>query len=419
MTIQQKFRSAIKRGTGEAHLIMKSNPKIDFSNDIIKASLTNFAYDKQSEGSRALYISELISLSKNQGKIRKAILKGLDEEQNDTWALVQLFDLATFFAKQGDTEAKRVIYKRFYNKIIEGSDWCGYDSILQLDKLEGLKYIAKTIGKHLEANPDDWQDSSIIRHFQDENPKIKVWQELKRASKLNSHIKIYLDNIKRTETKRTNYKRPNFNYEYLQTKIDSLKYTFIPPALTKAFSKSEIKKVAYDFLNEKDLQRKGKYLSIFSRIKFPYDYEPILKLAKGKTNNNDRIVEWSIAALKFFSGNDIRQFAIKKLNRPQPSFDFADLLIHNYKNEDYKLLQTIINKTNDEHTIHNLSISYVAIYQANKTSGCKEPLISLYNKLTCGLHRKDIIKIMLKNNVLPSHIKKEIKFDCNAEIRKL
>jgi hypothetical protein len=69
-----------------------------------------------------------------------------------TWALVQLFDLATFFAKQGDATAKQAIYKRFYKKIINGSDWCGYDSIIALDGIEGLKFIASTIGKALEKN---------------------------------------------------------------------------------------------------------------------------------------------------------------------------------------------------------------------------------------------------------------------------
>lgn len=122
--IKQKFRSSIKRGTGEAHLIMQNNPTVDFSSDIIKASLKNYAYDGQSEGSRALYLSELIELSKQKDKIRQAILSGLATERQDTWALVQLFDLATIFAKQGHKDAKRAIYKRFFKKIISGSWSC-------------------------------------------------------------------------------------------------------------------------------------------------------------------------------------------------------------------------------------------------------------------------------------------------------
>ncbi len=71
--IQQKFYNALKRGTGEAYLIAKNNPDIDFSEDIIKGVLKNFAYDGQSENDRATYIFDLISISKNKEKIRTAI----------------------------------------------------------------------------------------------------------------------------------------------------------------------------------------------------------------------------------------------------------------------------------------------------------------------------------------------------------
>lgn len=419
LTIKQQFKSSIKRGTGEAYLILQRHQTIDFSADIIKAALTNYAYDGQSEGSRALYISELISLSKQQDKIRKAILLGLATEQKDTWALVQLFDLATIYAKKGDNEAKQAIYKRFYNNAIEGSDWCGYDSILSLDGLEGLKYIASTIGKSLEKNPDDWEDNMIIQHFQDENPKVNVKKELEKASKENKYIKIYLDNIKRTETNRENYKRPVFNLDTLRERIANSKYIFIPPAFTKGLTKAEIKIVANELLAEKDKPRIGKYLSIFSRIKFPYDYQLLMKLAKARVSNKDRIAEWAVESLKHFSGNDIRLFALEKLKQTNSPSTYTNLLINNYKKGDAKLLKSIADKCKTEDSIHDLVSSYVDIYETNKTKECKEPLESIYNKMNCGLHRKDIVKILITNKVLSDKIKQEIKHDSNEETRKL
>ena len=58
--IKRQFFNSLKRGTGEAYLIAKENPTIDFSNLIIKGALTNYAYDGQSENSRAQYIFDLI-----------------------------------------------------------------------------------------------------------------------------------------------------------------------------------------------------------------------------------------------------------------------------------------------------------------------------------------------------------------------
>ena len=80
MTLTQKFKSAIKRGTGEAFLLIKKNPQIDFSKYIIYGALNNLSYDNQMEGSRARYIYKLYLLSKSKEKIRSAILTGLANE---------------------------------------------------------------------------------------------------------------------------------------------------------------------------------------------------------------------------------------------------------------------------------------------------------------------------------------------------
>lgn len=419
MTIRQKFKSSIRRGTGEAYLILKGNPALDFSDDIIKACLTNFAYDGQAEGSRADYLFDLIKLSRQKDKIRNAILKGLSKEEKDTWALVQLFDLATLFAKEGDAGAKQAVYNRFFSNPIEGSDWCGYDSILELDGLTGLKNIAITIGKFLKENPDDWQDDMIIRYFQDKNPKIKAMQELIEAAKTDPYIKVYLDNIKRTEAQREEHKRPIFNYEMLQERIKNSTYVFIPPAFTKSLTKPQIKKLADELLIEKNNQRKGRYLSIFSRIKFPYNYKHLLKLAKQKPNNNDRIAEWAVEALRFFKGNDIRKFAIKKIKSSKSPDTYTNLLINNYKKGDAKLLKKLANKHKSEHIVENLASSFVDIYEVNNTKECKEPLLTIYSKLNCGLHRNYLLKILIKNKVLPDNIRQEIKHDSNEDTRKL
>lgn len=417
--IKQRFRSSIKRGTGEAHLIMQNNPTVDFSSDIIKASLTNYAYDGQSEGSRALYLTELIALSKQQDKIRKAILFGLSNERKDSWALVQLFDLATFFAKQGNKEAKRAIYKRFLKKVIYGADWCGYDSIIALDGLDGLKYIASKFGKLRAKSPDDWQDDMIIRHFQDENPNVDAMKELEKASIADKYIKIYLDNVQSTIANRENYQPPVFNLDTLRERIENSTYIFIPPSFTKSLSDKEIGIIADELLVEKDKLRIGKYLSIFSRIRFPYDYQLLLKYAKARVNNSNRIAEWAVESLKFFSGDGIRQFALDKLKNTNSPSTYTNLLMNNYRQGDSELLKSIADKCRSIDSIHNLVCSYVDIYKINKTKECKEPLESIYDKLTCGIHRTDIIRILIENNVLSSQIESEIRYDCSEETREL
>jgi len=419
MTVRQQFKNAIKRGTGETHLLMKDNPNVDFSRDIIKAALTNLSYDNQSEGSRANYIFELIQLSNQKEKIRQEILKALATERKDTWALDQLFDITALFAKQGNKEAKQAIYKRFYKKTIQGSEWVGQDALIEIDGLEGLKHIAETKGKVLQNDPKEWEDSWTVDYFQEQNPKIKVYQELEKVSKTNQYIKTYLDTIKKHKAKFQKRERPKYNYDIVTEKINSKAIVPLPPLFATDLSTTDIKKLADDFLKETDRLKLEKYMRVFDRVKYPYDYQPILALAKSNNKKDDRLIEYATGSLKSFSGADIREFAIEKLKKVKIPFDYLDLLVSNYKKGDFKLLTEIVERCKNEHDIHSLVYGYINIYQTNKTKECKEPLEAIYDKLTCGIHRADIIKILIENKILSTRLKNEIKFDSNEEIRKL
>jgi hypothetical protein len=412
-TIQQRFRSSIKRGTGEAYLLMQNNPAINFSAEIIKAILTPLSYDPQSEGSRAPYLWELILLSKHQDKIRTAVLHGLANEQEDTWALVQLFDLARYYAKQGDKTARQAIYDRFFKKIIEGSGWCGYTSIIELDGLQGLLFIATTIGQAIEKDPDIWQDNAIIDHFQQIYPAIKARKELEKAAKKDRFIKIYLNNVDQTEKGRgkwvKEHPRPIANYTSITNNINSK--LIVPYNGRDKLSKTDIKKLADDFLKETDRRKLEKYCRVFNKVKYPYDYKPILELAKSKNKKTDRLVEFACGALKYFSGPDIRKFAIETLKQTKSPSDYLDLLVSNFKKADSKLLTEIARKCKTEQDTHAITGGFEHIYKANKTRTCKQPLEVIYAKLNCSICRVDVVRILKENHVLSKQIKKEFPYD--------
>lgn len=70
-------------------------------------------YDGQCEGSRALYIHDLMLLSRNYGLLCEAALVHLLHDKEYNWNLTQLFDLALILAQSGDNAARSAIYKRF------------------------------------------------------------------------------------------------------------------------------------------------------------------------------------------------------------------------------------------------------------------------------------------------------------------
>ena len=416
--IKLQFLNSLKRGTGEAYLIAKNNPKTDFSNQIIKGALNVYAYDGQSEGNRAKYIFDIISISKQKDKIRNAVLQGLATEQTDTWNLTHLFALAKLFAKQNDNEVKQAIYNRFLNNPIEGSDWVGAYEILELDGLNGLFYVAEKFGKYIEQNPDDWQDGWIIKRFQDENKNIKVDEELKKKAKTNKFIRIYLDSIKRTNKSQEKHKTKPTKYNDIIDEVLNSK-PFISFRRKRNLTNEEIHQIAKRLIDETDKTNIEKLLDIFDFYKFPYDSQIILDFGKQNRTSKNRIVENAIDALKHLKSKDIRNFALDKIQKSKNPIDYLEILVSNYKSGDYKLLSEIANKTNNEHKIEQLAGIYTDIYKANKTKECKEALEILYQKMNCAIHRNGIVELLNENKVLSDKIGDEIKFDSYLETRKL
>ncbi|MBN2435770.1 MAG: hypothetical protein JXK07_10945 [Spirochaetes bacterium] len=165
--------------------------------------------------------------------------------------------------------------------------------------------------------------------------------------------------------------------------------------------------------------KKAIYLSVFTNTKFPYDYQPLLQIAKGKRGRDGRLVWFACQALNFFEADEIRQFAMSKLSKTNIPSVYLPLLVTNYKKGDHKLLAKIAEKYKNEDVIHDLTSEYIDIYEANKTKQCKRPLEIIYSKLTCGLHREDIVRILHENGVLSKKILREMEFDSDEAIRGL
>jgi hypothetical protein len=417
--IKQQFFNSLKRGTGEAYLILQANPNIDFSDFIIKGATVNFAYDPQCEGTRAKYIFKLFKKAKQKDKIVNVVLSKLQSEKTDYWSLDQMCDLAILFFKAGHTQAKSALYNRFEKASDDGYELCGQDQLMEIDGINGVLKVAEVVGKKiLEQN--DWEDSWHVDNFQKKNKSLSVYKELQKAGKRNKFIAAYyksiLDNKWNLPKRR---KITRFSYDLVKERIETNKFRAISTNRANDLSTEEVEKLASELLMEKNKQKRELYLRFFTKRKFPFDYHSILKIANGKNPPKTRLVEFSVEALKFFSGKDIRQLAMDKLNNQKNPFAYLNLLVSNYKKGDNKLLRQIANRSDNQDFIHSVGFGFCDIYEANKTKECKGPLEILYSKMNCGLCRKNIVNILLDNDVLSDKILQEIQFDSNKELQQL
>lgn len=184
----------------------------------------------------------------------------------------------------------------------------------------------------------------------------------------------------------------------------------------KMLDSSQIDQIAQRLLTEKNTANKEKLLRVFRKHKFPFGCDLILKFAKRR--KFDDLKEHALRALIYFKDDRVREFALANLPRTITPDFYTDLLILNYHRDDHRLLSDIARKFTNEHIIHSITGSYIKIYEKNRTANCKEPLEILYSKLTCGVCRYKLVKILYDNNALSEAINNELKYDSYKETRK-
>ncbi len=417
--IQAKFFDSLKRWTGEAYIIMRDNPSVDFSGYIKKGISNNYAYDAQCEWSRAKYIYDLISLWSLQEQMKQCVIDALVDKDIDTWDAVHLCHLANLYLDDGYVEMKQVIYDYFYNNEDFSCNWIWVEQILDVDGIQWLIHVATHLWKMLQANSNWWEDSQIIDSFQENNPNVQVYGVLENEAKTNIHIQIYLDAVhKNSEEREKRWKTEKIEYQSITEEILAPD-TIFPYHRIKDLTAQQLQEVAEQIILETDDDNIEKLLRVFTFHKFPWDPTFILKYAQTKDKWDSRIQEHAIDALKFLSSTDIRNFALENILESEFPQMYIRILQSNYEQWDAKIFTELAKEHKDEHMIEHLLSAYCDVFEIHSTKEAKEPLELMYYKSNCGLHRKHLVEILEKNKILDSKIREELLYDSNLETRQL
>ncbi|MFZ6643330.1 hypothetical protein ACO0LL_26650 [Undibacterium sp. TC4M20W] len=403
-------------------LLLKAHPDVDFSRELIVACSKNLANDAQSEGSRAKYLYPLIKRTRQRALIEKTVLQKLKKKKSDSSDLQQLCDLALLMYKGGNAKAREIFLQRFDKSFHEDYEFCGEEQILKMDGLPGLFRLAGKLGKVPKEDRWMYEYRWYIDELQDANPHLQVYAELETAAETNPDINLYYRFISAIEPFKKSRRKvpPAYTVAELEEIINrpNKRAVFKLDRCLK-MKQEEIAAVARNFLDEKKKFRKFKYLRFFYAVKFPFDYQALMQIARGRPNFKTGEVQNAVLALSHFSGDDIRALALKKISTTRIPCDYLHLLVSNYKAGDAGILLEIIGRARNFDEVHLLVQGIIAIYKANPGPDCKLPLEAMYHSMNCSLHRRDLVKLLLDNHVLSEQIVQELAYDSHEDLRKL
>ncbi len=422
--IKHQFRRAIHCGIGVAYFIIRENPHVDFSRDIIHACTHDLSHDVLCDRGRAPYLTELIYSCKQKRNIINAVLLALPTAGKKYRDIDQLCELAAnIYEREQNDEIKQAIYKRYTNEGLNGSEWCGEDALLRIDGITALKHIIQTRGQKYETDPNAWGDCGWgdgwrVKDFQEEHPHIEVYAELEQAGRHDVYINRYLDMIKPHKHENTRpAKAEKYTYERVKNNIDQLNSRPISPYRISDLSPADLMRLADDFEHETDPKKQELYLFVFTLTRYPQNHATILKIAQRRPSKSNCLTYFSCRALGLIASEDVRALAIERMTAVKDPLEYLYILIANYRTGDGSLIGDVISRTG--HHIHDLGWPICEIYEANSTRECKEPLEKLYYKLNCGIIRHSVLKILDDNGVLSKAILKEMEYDCSVGVREL
>lgn len=415
----EKFKTGIKNGTGTSFKILLKNKRIinqNIENIIYNASINNLAYDAQSEGSRAEYMFNLISLYGNPDILIERIVSYFKRMKKNDWSAYQVFEMIEILIKKGYNIEKALLYKKIEWYLINNKrdDIPGISSLLRLEGVNGLLFITEKIGFLIKNNSSLWIDDSIIREASEITNK-NCYLILKEKSKSNKLIHIYIKSVDKNRSQRKKYpKKDNLSSITIIKKIKNSET--VPLYWGKKVDKSELRKFSNYFSNLKNENQIEVGIKIFTKVKYPFGYKPLLKYLE---SNNTRIIDSTLESLALFKNEIIHQIGLKWIEKNDFIIPSFSIFINNFSENDIYVFKKVISNINNEVLFHNMSIAFLKIFSKNKSKEAKNLLNMIYYRLNCGICRYNAIKAMINCSTLSRSVFSEMRYDSYEPTRKL
>lgn len=186
---ESSFRRAVRQGLGRAILYARGNDVSEYREVILDALLNCYSVDVSSEGTRAPFMYDLVSLLPNREFYRQQVLGSL-EGATDSSDGLQRFRIATYLAMDGDEEARTAAYRHFTPGRRYGVQTAlGF---VELDGMDGFLFCARKLGAllrrgeepvdlewlswHAEERFGEHTVSGALEHAADGDPDLQAFR---------------------------------------------------------------------------------------------------------------------------------------------------------------------------------------------------------------------------------------------------
>lgn len=400
--LKLKFKQALHRGSGEAHLLLRLNPHIDFS-ELILQELESFslAEYKKDEYSAAYYY-ELVKLCPNPTLFLAAVIQHFEAPKGYKIDRPLLMGkLAAYFVLDGHKVCREALYR--YSRLNRSED-TSIKAFMMLDGLDGGLWLINNLGVYIKSNTNAKPNPHLLTLVQERYPEMKTAEALEKALQRYPSLNKYIAYAQTAQVASNNTENPQVN-----------DVTAPEEGLNEALIK--------DLAQLLDMANRNKNvtsaLKVFSKVPYPLDCRIIIRHARGKIEGPDSSAAYALRALGFLRHPLVRNFILRKMNKSPQAHYCVDALATNYEPGDMPYwVELINNKHNFPHHIH-FGDCLLRAYEAHRNDEIRDILSLLLSKLDQPSKRYHIYKQLAELGGLNKRLLAEMRYDAYLGTRNL
>lgn len=411
------FRESVRSGLGRALHHARARDVSDFREIILDACLHCYSVDPAAEGTRALYISQLIDLTTEPEFYKHKILQALPGHGDD-WHAVLRFRLASHMAMEGDVSARRAMYENFHPGPSMAESMAA--DFVEMDGMAGFLFAAEKIGALLLVQPDEVDEGFLLGHATEVLGEETVISALQEAGRRNAAVEAYRRTAEANRALRRGDDEGRFNrLAYTEFKVmQPGKRPYPWSSWATHASAEDLERAAQGLLAAQHPDELLAHLQIFAVRPFPLNQAHLLRLAESA---NPRLAAAAARALANLTHSSIREYAFALVEKRRANRDKAiAILARNWQEGDHHIvLGWFLNEECREirHS-HGIHLKNAWKWHPNASTEV-DMLVALYERGPCSVCREFAVSRLLRLGALPDSLREECADDCNEDTRRL
>lgn len=421
---KKEFKEAMLRGLGRCVIAVRKEPE-KYRDIVLWGCKRDFAYDSQSEGSRAWYVYTMVNAYSDREIFISAAVEALRKYRpRGGWDLLHLGELLSYFAQDGYESARQALEEKYRQILVsmfarqrrpgrvfhELSDLEHLALVMATDRKTFLR-VAGDLGR-LYREKNYLYDGDFSWFFASEGRRYK--SSMEAAARRDENIACFL----RREQAYIDLREKQ--WQQRKEKDDKNRTGLrLSRWLRKKADKETIERYAAAYREQTLPDLRAEALMAFTNC--PYPGDPQLLIGDALSEHTElRRVAWQ--ALENIRHPAVRAFAHYNAEKGDRTAENFALLVTNYTPEDAALLESLLLERiaqKDWDAVHGAGMDvYRAFHDDIAIPHPKHLLPLLYEYTPCSFCRESAFVYLSRHRMLTGEMLEECLFDCNDDIRK-